>query len=92
MIETLRDPAASAAAVTDEQHGETVADARRLARKAAVIFVHVRIRPDGWQTACLRLTPSAFLRSIAHEGDGDPMVSKLYTPREFNERWLTIGH
>jgi hypothetical protein len=90
MSETVQRHACAAA---PDELGETIADVRRLARKATRIFIHIRITPEGWQTSCLMLTPSAFLRSVAHAPDGEPMPGKLYTPpSESNERWLAIGH
>jgi hypothetical protein len=81
-----------ATAAAPDELCETIADVRRLARKATRVFIHIRSTPEGWQTSCLMLTPSAFLRSIAHAGDGEPMHGKLYTPDKSNERWLAIGH
>lgn len=77
-----------------DEIGTTVADTRRLARKATRIFIHFYVGPDKWSNDCIGMTRAAFLRSIAGKPDTDPMSSILRTPdgNDFSDcRWLQIG-
>jgi hypothetical protein len=94
MIEMAADrttpPPASVA--LPEECGATVADARRLARKAESIFIHYPCGPDDWQTGVIMLTRGAFLRSIKYANQAQRMPCKLYQQRPDSlELWLQIG-
>jgi hypothetical protein len=71
--------------------GATVADARRLARKASTIFVHFPCGPDDWQTECIILGRAGFLRAVRYKDDSGRMPCKLYRSTPSDEMWLQIG-
>jgi hypothetical protein len=71
--------------------GETVADARRLARKAAKVFIHYQCGPDDWQTSCVKFGPNSFLRALRYYDDDGKMPCRLYKPGDIGELWLQIG-
>ena len=74
-----------------EECGATVAEARRLARKASTIFLHYPCGPDEWQTGCILLTRSAFLNSIKFKDPTSRMPCNLYQSPSSGELWLQIG-
>jgi len=66
------------AAIMPDELGKTVADARRLARKAQSIFIHYLCGPADWQTDCIILTRGAFLRSTKYADASKRMPCRLY--------------
>lgn len=71
--------------------GTTVEDARRLARKAARVFIHFNVGPEIWKTDCISLTRRAFVEAIKCRVASDAMPCKLYQPDSHDELWLQIG-
>jgi hypothetical protein len=75
-----------------DERGATLADARRLARKAKRIFIHYPCGPDNWQTRCIILTRRAFLQSTKFADVGQRMPCRLYQSHpDSDELWLAIG-
>lgn len=78
--------------MTDQHElGKTTADARRLARKAANVFIHFRLTANGYKTSCIMMPRATFLRTIKNHGDSEPMPSKLYKYENDREFSLMIG-
>jgi hypothetical protein len=72
--------------------GITVADARRLARKASSVCVHFHL-DDSRRTNCVVLKRGEFIKSIKHQPDDSLMPCKLYAPDDNpDEMWLQIGN
>ena len=75
-----------------DERGETVADARRLARKAKRILLRYPCGPDDWQTNIIILTRSAFLTATKFKDAAGRMPCELYKPDpEIDDLWLRIG-
>jgi hypothetical protein len=80
-------------AVAADEHGATVADARRLARKAKLIIINYPSGPGSWQTGCLILRRAAFLTATKHTDQTVRMPCTLYqSDSEVEDLWLSIGH
>jgi hypothetical protein len=90
MAENAGAPARTA--TTPDEIGETVADARRLARKATKVFIDYHCGPDNWQTDCIMLTRGAFLRSTKSADASKRMPCRLYQARpDRADLWLAVG-
>ena len=70
---------------------QTVADARRLARKAKRVFIHFLVGPEEWKTNCIMLERAAFLRATRYQDVDTRMPCKLYGTEASDELWLQIG-
>ena len=76
----------------DVEIGNTVADAKRLVKQAARVFIHIHIDPDSsWRTNCIGLKPDRFLEALNGNLDEEAMPCRLYRPGASGELWLQIG-
>jgi hypothetical protein len=74
-----------------EETGATVADARRLARKAKTIALFYWTGPADSQRECLFLKSSAFLRVIAHKQASQAMPCRLHKSDYDGHVTLLVG-
>jgi hypothetical protein len=61
----------------DAESGLTVADARRLARKAGRVSIFYWVGPFD-RRDCVGFSRAMFLKIIAHKPDDDPMPCRLH--------------